>query len=114
MRLKKNDLVQVISGGQPGKKGRILRIFPKKNLVIVEGVNYVFKHLKKTQKTPQGGRVQKEAPIHISNVMLYCPHAQQPTRTFFKYEEVKKQKKEDVKTEKHIKIRYSQKSKRQV
>ena len=111
MRIKKGDYVQVISGEQAGKRGRVLRVFPKKEQVIVEGINYIFKHMKKTQKTPQGGRVQKEAPLHISKVMLYCPHAQAPTRVSYQFEEVKGSKESKTKS---AKVRYSKKSKRQI
>lgn len=119
MRIKKGDYVQIISGSEAGKRGRILRVLAKKNRVIVEGINYIFKHLKKSQKTPQGGRVEKEASIHISNVMLYCPHSQAPTRTYYQYEEKaqKDEKAKDAKSEqkvKRAKVRYSKKSKRQV
>ena len=86
MKIKQGDYVQVIAGADVGKKGKVLRIFPKKNKVVVEGLNYVFKHLKKSQKNPQGGRIEKEAPMHVSNVMLYSVHHQQPTRSRSKYE----------------------------
>lgn len=79
-RLKKSDKVRVISGNHRGKEGKILKIFRDKNSVIVEGVNIIKRHTRPTQKNPQGGISQKEAPIHISNVMLIDPKANEPSR----------------------------------
>lgn len=70
MRIKKGDTVQVISGNELGKTGKVLMVSPKSNRVIVEGVNFVKRHTKPSQQNPQGGIVEKEAPVHISNVML--------------------------------------------
>lgn len=115
MRIKKGDYVQVISGVDKGKRGRILKVYPKKNKVLVEGINYIYKHLRKSQDSPKGGRVQKEAPIQISNVMLYCPHSQAPTRVFYRHTEVtEKDKKTKNESSKSVKMRYSRKSNRQV
>ena len=72
MHVRRDDLVQVMAGEDAEKRGRILRVMPKDNRVIVEGVNYVQKHVRQSQQNPQGGRVQKEAPIAVSNVMLIC------------------------------------------
>jgi len=79
-RLKKNDKVRVISGNHKGKEGKILKIFHSKSSVIVEGVNIIKRHTKPTQKNPQGGITQKEAAIHISNVMLIDSKANAPSR----------------------------------
>ncbi|HWQ81390.1 MAG TPA: 50S ribosomal protein L24 [Ignavibacteria bacterium] len=79
-RLKKNDLVKVISGNSRGTTGKILFIDRKKGRVIVEGVNIVHKHTKPTQKNPQGGIVKREASINITNVQLICPKTNKPTR----------------------------------
>ena len=79
-RLRKNDNVQVISGEYKGKTGRILRVFPEKNRAIVEGINVVKRHTKPNAKNQQGGIVEKEASIHISNLMLVCPKTGKPTR----------------------------------
>jgi len=73
MRLKKGDMVEVISGKGKGKKGKILTAFPKENRVIVEGVNMLTKHIKPTRQVQQGGIVHQEGPIDASNVLLYCP-----------------------------------------
>lgn len=67
--VKKNDVVVVIAGTQKGKRGKILEVYPQKNRVIIEGVRLIKKHLRKSQDRPQGGIVEKEGTIHISNVM---------------------------------------------
>ena len=69
-RIKKNDLVTVISGSDTGKSGRVLRVFPDKGRIVVEGVNMIKRHTRPSQKNPKGGILAKEAPIHISNVKL--------------------------------------------
>jgi large subunit ribosomal protein L24 len=79
-RLRKNDNVQVISGEYKGKTGKILKVFPEKNRAIVEGINVVKRHTKPNAKNQQGGIVEKEASIHISNLMLVCPKTGKPTR----------------------------------
>jgi len=64
------DIVEVLTGDDKGKQGRILSVLVKDQKVVVEGVNYIWKHLRRTQQHPEGGRLQKEAPIHWSNVRL--------------------------------------------
>ncbi len=76
----KNDTVKVISGNYRGKVGKVLKVFPKKNRIIVEGVNLRKHHERPSQALPQGGIVEKEAPIHISNVKVVCPKCGRPTR----------------------------------
>ena len=71
MKIKKGDKVQVITGAYKGTIADVTKVFPKEDKVIVEGVNIVKKHLKPTQENPDGGIVEKEAPIHVSNVMAY-------------------------------------------
>ncbi|MEK6798429.1 MAG: 50S ribosomal protein L24 [Planctomycetota bacterium] len=68
-RIRKNDLVEVIAGDHRGARGKVLRVDPRRDQVVVEGVNIVFRHVRPTRRNPQGGRVQKEAPLHVSNVM---------------------------------------------
>lgn len=80
MHVKKGDKVQVISGKDKGKQGVILTAFPKKDRVIVEGVNIIKKHTKPSQLNPQGGIFEKEAAIHVSNVMPLDPKTGEPTR----------------------------------
>lgn len=80
MKVVKNDNVLVISGNYKGKKGKVLKVYPKENRVIVEGVNFIKRHTRPTQKNPQGGIVEKEAPIQASNLMVICPKCDTPTR----------------------------------
>lgn len=71
--LRKNDTVVVISGKDRGKTGKVLKVFPEKNRVIVEKINFVKEFIRRDQsRNIQGGVMEKEAPIHVSNVMLYC------------------------------------------
>jgi large subunit ribosomal protein L24 len=86
MYLKRNDLVVVISGVHSGRQGRVLRVLKEENKVIVQGVNLHYKHLRRTQKHPQGGRVQKESPMPASKVLLVDPKTNQPTRVGFRFE----------------------------
>ncbi len=80
MRIKKGDLVRVISGKDKGREGRVLRNIPKEGKVVVEGVNMVKKHQRPSAKSPQGGIITQEAPIYASKVMLVCPACGRPTR----------------------------------
>jgi large subunit ribosomal protein L24 len=80
MRIKKGDLVRVIGGNDKGKDGKVLKVYPRTNRVIVEKINLIKRHTRATQTNPQGGIVEKEAPIHVSNVMLVCPNTKKPTR----------------------------------
>jgi large subunit ribosomal protein L24 len=90
MKIKKGDLVLVISGKYRGKKGKVLRALPKENKVVVEGVNLVKKHLKPRSGREKGEIVTIFAPISVSNVKLLCPNCQKPTRIGFKFENGKK------------------------
>ncbi|WP_391205619.1 50S ribosomal protein L24 [Psychrobacillus sp. L4] len=90
MHVKKGDKVKVISGKGKGKTGVILSSFPKKDRVLVEGVNIVKKHTKPNQANQQGGIVSQEAAIHVSNVMLIDPKTGEPTRVGSKVEDGKK------------------------
>ena len=78
--IRKGDTALVIAGKNAGKKGKVLRVIPDSSRVVVEGVNVVKRHARATQKMPQGGITQKEAPIHSSNVMLYCSKCNSATR----------------------------------
>lgn len=80
LHIKKGDTVQVIAGDDLGKKGRVLEIIRKTDRAIVEGVNMIKKHTKPNTEYPQGGIVEKEAPIHISNLMLVDPKTGTATR----------------------------------
>lgn len=77
--LKKGDQVMVIEGDYKGKKGRVLQVFPKKYVALVEGVNIIKKHQKPTNNQ-KGGIIEKEAPVHISNLMLADPKTGEATR----------------------------------
>ena len=80
MKIRKNDTVVVISGNAKGKTGKVLKVYPATGRVIVEGVNIVKRHSRPRQKNPQGGILQREAPIPASNVMLLDPKDGTPTR----------------------------------
>ena len=90
MNIKKDDTVIVISGKDKGKKGKVIKAMPKENKVIVEGVNQIKKHQKPNNANPNGGIVEFEAPIHVSNVMLIDPSTNEPTRVGFKVVDGKK------------------------
>lgn len=81
LHVRKNDEVLVIAGKDKGKKGRILEAYPSEGRVLVEGVNMIKRHTKPNPANPQGGIVEREAPIHASNVMLLDPKNGEPTRT---------------------------------
>ncbi|MBN1349557.1 50S ribosomal protein L24 [candidate division KSB1 bacterium] len=80
MHINKNDQVLILSGNYKGRKGRVLKIFPETQRAIVEGVNLIKRHTKASQKNPQGGIVEKEASIHISNLMVICPKCNEATK----------------------------------
>lgn len=88
--VKKGDLVMVITGKDAGKKGKVLEVLPKKGRVVVEKVNIVKRHTKPSQSMPQGGIVEKEAPIASSNVMLFCSECNSVTRVSAKFTETGK------------------------
>ncbi|NQT24159.1 50S ribosomal protein L24 [candidate division KSB1 bacterium] len=80
MKIVKNDNVLVISGNSKGTKGKVLKVFPKQNRVIVEGVNFIKRHTRPNSKNQQGGILEKEAPIHASNALVVCPKCDTPSR----------------------------------
>lgn len=79
--VKKGDTVMVIAGKDKGKKGKVMRVVPSTERVVVEGINMVKKHQKPTQKIMQGGIIDKEAPLAISNVQVICSKCGEPVRT---------------------------------
>ena len=85
MHFKKDDIVEVLTGEDKGKRGRVLSVDADKNKVIVEGVNRVYKHLKPSRRNQQGGRLSKEMPMAASNVALICPQTGRPTRVGIRY-----------------------------
>jgi large subunit ribosomal protein L24 len=79
--IRRNDNVVVITGKDRGKRGRVLKVVPDKNRLIVEGVNFIKRHTKANpQRQIKGGVVEREAPVHASNVQLVCPECGKPTR----------------------------------
>ncbi|RXK18676.1 50S ribosomal protein L24 [Macrococcus sp. DPC7161] len=90
MHIKKGDKVIVITGKDKGKTGTVIEALPKKDRVVVEGINIVKKHQKPTQMNPEGGITEIEAAIHVSNVMLVDPKTNKPTRVGVKVEDGKK------------------------
>jgi large subunit ribosomal protein L24 len=92
MHIRKDDQVEVIAGDDKGtpssrRVAKVLRAIPSKNKVVVEGVNRVYKHLKPGAKNQQGGRLSKEMPIDVSNVMLYCPTCRRGVRVGHRFTE---------------------------
>jgi large subunit ribosomal protein L24 len=85
MRLKKDDEVIVITGKDKGKKGKVLKIFPKKDCLVVEKINYKTVYLRKSQQNPKGGISKVEAPMSASKVMLVCPRTGKPTRVGYSF-----------------------------
>ncbi len=90
--IRAGDTVQVMVGNDAGtrdnpKRGKVLRVLPQTSQVLVEGVNKTFKHIRKSQEHPRGGRVEKETPIHISKVALVCPTCNAPSRRKIKVAE---------------------------
>jgi large subunit ribosomal protein L24 len=79
MRVARDDTVIIISGDDKGKTGKVLKVFPDKDRVIVEGVNFIKRHTKPRSRMQPGGMVEKEAPVHISNVMVICPRCGEGT-----------------------------------
>jgi large subunit ribosomal protein L24 len=85
MWLKANDNVKVITGDNRGATGKVLRVNRKSGKLVVEGVNRVYKHVKRSQKNPQGGRLSKEMPVPMSNVQLVCERCGAATRLGVRY-----------------------------
>ena len=81
MHIKTNDTVEVIAGDDKGERGKVLSIDRRDGRLIVEGVNRVYKHVRRSQKNPQGGRLSKEMPVQISNVLLLCSKCGRGVRT---------------------------------
>ncbi|MGM7671308.1 50S ribosomal protein L24 [Microbacterium sp. A93] len=92
-KIKKDDLVQIIAGKDKGKQGKVLRVFPSRDRVLVEGVNRVTKHLRAGQNnngSTEGGLQVVEAPVHVSNVAVVDPETKKPTRVGYRFETVEK------------------------
>jgi len=85
MKIRKNDTVLVIAGKDKGKKGKVRFAYPKDERLLVEGVNFIKKHTRATGQVRQAGIIEREAPIHVSNVMLLCNKCNHPTRIGFRF-----------------------------
>ena len=79
--IKKNDMVIVTKGKEKGKSGKVLRVYPEKGKAIVEKLNFIKRHAKPSQQMRQGGIIEKEAPLTLSNLMVLCPKCNKPVRT---------------------------------
>ena len=78
--IKRDDMVKVLSGKDKGKKGKVVQVFPKSDLVVVEGVNKMFKHMKSGRRDQAGQKIEFNGPVHISNVQKICPKCGKPSR----------------------------------
>lgn len=85
MKIKTGDTVAVISGRDKGQSGKVLNVNDEAGMVIVEGVNLTYKHVRPSQKNPEGGRLHKESPIRASKVMVLCPKTNKPSRIGYRY-----------------------------
>jgi large subunit ribosomal protein L24 len=85
-RVRKDDIVEVVAGDHKGARGKVLRIIRDKQRVVVEGVNMIYRHVRRSRKHPQGGRIQREAAIHLSNVLPVNPRTNRGTRVRFQIE----------------------------
>jgi len=83
MRIKKGDMVEIIAGDHKGATGKVLRVIPKENKVVVQGHNIAKKHVRPSRRNPQGGRINVEQPIHISNVLPLNPKSSKGSRVHY-------------------------------
>jgi large subunit ribosomal protein L24 len=81
LHIRKGDVVVVLSGKDKGKRSKVLRVYPQKRNIIVEGINFVKRHSRPTQNNPKGGILEKESPINVAKVGLYCAKCNKPRRT---------------------------------
>jgi len=92
LRIRKGDTVEVIAGSarfapRDKRRGRVIKVYPSKQRILVEGINMRYKHVRPSPSNPRGGRIEKEAPIHISNVMLVCPSCDKTTRVKVRFDD---------------------------
>ena len=85
MKIRKNDTVLVIAGKDKGKKGKVRFAYPKDERLLVEGVNFIKRHARATGRVRQAGIIEREAPIHVSDVMLLCAKCNHPARVAFRF-----------------------------
>jgi len=81
--IKKGDMVEIITGDSKGSTGEVMKVIPAKNQVLVKGLNLVYKHVRPSQRNPQGGRIRVERPVHISNVLPVSPKSSRGSRVHF-------------------------------
>jgi large subunit ribosomal protein L24 len=81
--IKKGDMIQIIAGSHKGATGKVLRVIPDRNMVVIEGHNRKYKHVRPSQRNPQGGRIQVERPVHVSNVLPLNPKTSKGTRVHY-------------------------------
>jgi len=81
--IKKGDMVEIIAGDSKGSTGEVMKVIPAKNQVLVKGLNLVYKHVRPSQRNPQGGRIRVERPVHISNVLPVSPKSSRGSRVHF-------------------------------
>lgn len=84
MKIKKGDTVVVIAGDDNGRTGKVLKVFPDKNRVIVESVNFIKRHSRQTKRAQKGGIIEKEGTIHISNLRFFCPKCSTPSKVTYR------------------------------
>ncbi len=84
MKIRKNDIVKVVAGDEKGKTGKVLSVERETGRVLVEGVNFIWKHLRRSQQNPHGARIRKEASLDASNVKVVCQSCSKPTRVAVK------------------------------
>jgi len=84
--IRKEDQVEVIAGAHKGQRGKILKLLPKRGMVVIQGVNMVYRHVRPSRQNPQGGRLQREAPIHMSNVLPVDEKTNRGARVRFEIE----------------------------
>jgi len=87
LKVKKGDLVKVIAGNDRGKRGEVMKVFPKQQRLIVKGVNIITRHQRPTARQREGGIIEREGTIHLSNVLVICPVCDRPTRVGFEITE---------------------------
>jgi len=86
LHIKKGDMVEIIAGDHKGAVGRVLRVIPEDNKIVVQGHNVAKKHVRPSRRNPQGGRISVEQPIHISNVLAVNPKSSRGSRVHYKFE----------------------------
>ncbi len=84
MKIKKGDSVLIIAGDDRGKIGKVLKVFPDRNRAIVEGVNFIKRHTRQTRRAQKGGIIEKEGPVDLSNLLVFCSKCSSPTKVGFK------------------------------